>query len=272
MNRKNYLICIDSDGCAIDSMTIKHTACFGPAFIEIWNLNAQNETILKRWNEINLYSLTRGINRFKGLSIILKETAVSDSQEALQSFFQWTELASELSEQALSMHPEFAVNTVFQKAFAWSRLVNRKISELPIPRSFSYVEETIAAAAQYADIAVVSAANKEAVIHEWNCNKLSDYVKFFFAQNDGSKAQCIKKLLEFDYPKEHILMIGDAIGDYHAAKENEIWFYPILTESEELSWKTLKDTFLYKFIQDQFQMDLQHKLIEKMKNNFSYTL
>ena len=38
MVRKEYLICIDSDGCAMDTMNSKHEQCFGPAMIEIWGL------------------------------------------------------------------------------------------------------------------------------------------------------------------------------------------------------------------------------------------
>lgn len=30
----DFLICIDSDGCAIDTMNIKHIRCFGPCFIQ----------------------------------------------------------------------------------------------------------------------------------------------------------------------------------------------------------------------------------------------
>ena len=36
--RKDYLICVDSDGCAIDSMDIKHVRCFGPCLIKEWDL------------------------------------------------------------------------------------------------------------------------------------------------------------------------------------------------------------------------------------------
>ena len=35
---RDYLLCVDSDGCAIDGMTIKHKKCFGPAFIEEFGL------------------------------------------------------------------------------------------------------------------------------------------------------------------------------------------------------------------------------------------
>ena len=70
---KDYLLCVDSDGCAMDTMDIKHFKCFGPCMVEEWGLEKWSDAILQRWNEINLYTMTRGINRFKGLAIALKE-------------------------------------------------------------------------------------------------------------------------------------------------------------------------------------------------------
>lgn len=73
VKRKDFLIGIDSDGCAMDTMDCKHILCFGPCLIPVWELEPWKEWVLRRWNEINLYTMTRGINRFKGLAIILKE-------------------------------------------------------------------------------------------------------------------------------------------------------------------------------------------------------
>ena len=36
---KDFLVCIDSDGCAIDSMNVKHINCFGPCMVVEWNLH-----------------------------------------------------------------------------------------------------------------------------------------------------------------------------------------------------------------------------------------
>ena len=69
--QKDYLICVDSDGCAMDTMDIKHFRCFGPCMVEEWGLEEWATPILNRWNAINLYSGTRGINRFKGLAMAL---------------------------------------------------------------------------------------------------------------------------------------------------------------------------------------------------------
>ena len=71
--QKDYLICVDSDGCAIDTMEIKHHTCFGPCMVEEWGLQQWAQPILARWNDINLYTMTRGINRFKGLAMALAE-------------------------------------------------------------------------------------------------------------------------------------------------------------------------------------------------------
>ena len=71
--KKDFLICVDSDGCAMDTMDIKHIRCFGPCMVEEWELSEWKAPILERWNVINLYSMTRGINRFKGLAMALKE-------------------------------------------------------------------------------------------------------------------------------------------------------------------------------------------------------
>ena len=34
--QKEYLICVDSDGCAMDTMDSKHITCFGPCLIPVW--------------------------------------------------------------------------------------------------------------------------------------------------------------------------------------------------------------------------------------------
>ena len=87
---KDYLVCIDSDGCAIDSMECKHRHCFGPYIIGVWHLEQWKDAILNRWNEINLYSLTRGINRFLGLEMMLREVdGIYCTIDGLSQYSQW---------------------------------------------------------------------------------------------------------------------------------------------------------------------------------------
>ena len=36
-----YLICVDSDGCAMDTMNCKHLQCFGPCMVAEFGLDAR---------------------------------------------------------------------------------------------------------------------------------------------------------------------------------------------------------------------------------------
>ena len=36
--RSDFLVCVDSDGCAMDTMDIKHIRCFGPCMVAEWGL------------------------------------------------------------------------------------------------------------------------------------------------------------------------------------------------------------------------------------------
>ena len=71
--KHDYLICVDSDGCVMDTMNCKHFHCFGPCMVDEWVLDQWKDEILRRWNDINLFQMTRGINRFKGLAMALGE-------------------------------------------------------------------------------------------------------------------------------------------------------------------------------------------------------
>ena len=100
--KKEYLVCVDSDGCAMDTMDIKHIRCFGPCMVKQWKLEPWQDEILKRWNEINLYTMTRGINRFKGLAMALREIDQKYCRiEDLDTLVKWVDTTQELSNDAL---------------------------------------------------------------------------------------------------------------------------------------------------------------------------
>ena len=83
-------------------MNIKHFNCFGPRMVDEWNLENWQEEILKRWNVVNLFSMTRGINRFKGLIMALKEIDVQYKKiEDLESLDNWVSTTNELSNNSL---------------------------------------------------------------------------------------------------------------------------------------------------------------------------
>jgi hypothetical protein len=64
---QEFFIGIDSDGCVFDTMEIKHKECFTPMFIKHFHLQAASKYAREVWDFVNLYSKTRGTNRFPAL-------------------------------------------------------------------------------------------------------------------------------------------------------------------------------------------------------------
>jgi len=63
----DFLVCIDSDGCAFDTMEIKHKECFTPNIINHWGLQAVSKYAREASEFVNLYSKWRGVNRWPAL-------------------------------------------------------------------------------------------------------------------------------------------------------------------------------------------------------------
>jgi len=238
-----YLVCVDSDGCAMDTMNCKHFHCFGPCMVTEWGLEEWRDAILDRWNVINLFSMTRGINRFKGLAMALGEI---DKQykpiPGIAALQHWADTAPALSNDGVikaaaeATDPE--ARAIFEKALSWSRAVNASIVDLPEELKVPYrgAKEGLAAAHAFADVAMVSSANRDAVEEEWGKFGLLAYTDIVLAQDVGSKAHCIGEMLKFGYDPKKVLMVGDAPGDCDAAEKNGVWYYPILVNHEKESW------------------------------------
>lgn len=270
--KKQYLICVDSDGCAMDTMDIKHIKCFGPCMVEVWNLEQWSDEILKRWNDINLYTMTRGVNRFKGLALILREIQEQYCEiEDLETLEKWVEQSDELSNNALKQAIEKAGSISLKKALQWSNYTNESINALPEEekKPFEGVKEALEYAHQYADIAIVSSANLQAVEDEWNLYGLSQYVDILCAQNLGSKAYCIEQLLKNGYEKNNVLMIGDAPGDLKAAKANGVLYYPILVRREKESWEEFQNIAVSNLVNGKYAGKYQDEKEQEFYKNLA---
>lgn len=243
--KKDWLICVDSDGCAMDTMDIKHIRCFGPCMVTEWGLEAWQDDILTRWNEVNLYTITRGINRFRGLALALSEVNERYRPiEGVAELVNWAQNSPELSndalQRAIAENPE---SIVLKKALSWSKAVNVAITALPEEEKlpFEKVKEALAFAHERADVAIVSSANLDAVLEEWEKHGLLEHTDIVLAQNAGSKAFCIGELLKKGYDPDKTLMCGDAQGDLKAAESNGVFYYPILVRREKESWEEFMD-------------------------------
>ena len=241
--KHDYLVCVDSDGCVMDTMNCKHFHCFGPCMVTEWGLEDWKDEILDRWNVINLFSMTRGINRFKGLAMALGE--INEKYKPIEgiAYLQhWADTAPALSNDGVAKAAADAENAeakrVFEKALSWSKAVNAAIVELPEELKVPYngAKEGLAAAHTFADVAMVSSANRDAVEEEWGKFGLLEHTDIVLAQDIGSKAACIAEMLKFGYELNKVVMIGDAPGDCDAAEKNGVYYYPILVNHEKASW------------------------------------
>ena len=269
--KKEYLVCVDSDGCAMDTMDIKHIRCFGPCMVKQWKLEPWQDEILKRWNEINLYTMTRGINRFKGLAMALREIDQKYCRiEDLDTLVKWVDTTQELSNDALKAAIERNAGSIsLGEALAWSNAVNKAITELPDEekKPFGNVKEALEYAHRYADVAIVSSANKGAVLEEWERYGLLEHTDIVLAQDAGTKAFCIGELLKYGYDQEKVLMCGDAPGDLKAAEQNGVYYYPILVRHEAESWKEFMEQGLGYLLNGSYgEGYLKMKIQEFMEN------
>lgn len=242
MKNRDYLLCLDSDGCVMDTMNIKHIKCFGPSIIKKWNLYEWEDKILERWNVINLFTKTRGINRFRGLALVLEE--INDKYtniENIESLLNWINTTSEFSNNSLKVECDKTDDICLKKVLEWSIAVNKQIDELKDEEKqhFNGVVEALGKVSEFADIVVLSSANYEAIIEEWGNYNLLKNVDGIFSQEAGSKEYCVSELLKKGYKKEKIIVVGDSLGDYEAAKNNNVFFYPVLVNKEEKSWREL---------------------------------
>ena len=268
--RKTYLVCVDSDGCAMDTMDIKHITCFGPCMVAEWGLEAWREAILTRWNEINLYTLTRGINRFKGLAQALAEIHTAYTPiDGVDALCRWADTAPELSNGALEALIADGAHPIFDKALAWSVTVNAAIRSLPESevKPFPLAREALAFAHERADVAIVSSANRGAVLEEWERHGLLPHTDVVLTQNDGSKAYCIGELLKKGYAPDHVLMCGDAPGDLAAAQKNGVFYYPILVRQEAASWQEFMDAGFAHLLDGTFGGAYQDRKIAQFNEN-----
>ena len=243
VKKHDYLVCVDSDGCVMDTMNCKHFNCFGPCMVDEWELGEWKDAILERWNVINLFSMTRGINRFKGLAMALGEIhAQYKPITGIEALQHWADTAPALSNDAVAKAAAEATDPdaklVFEKALSWSKAVNVAIVALDESLKVPYVgaKEGLAAAHAFADVAMVSSANRDAVEEEWGKFGLLEHTDIVLAQDVGSKAACIKEMLKFGYDLDKVIMVGDAPGDCDAAEKNGVHYYPILVNHEKESW------------------------------------
>jgi phosphoglycolate phosphatase-like HAD superfamily hydrolase len=267
--KKEFFVGIDSDGCAFDTMEIKHKECFIPNIIKHWDLQAVSKYAREAAEFVNLYSKWRGINRFPALLMVfdlLADRAEVQRRGAalpeVPSLRKWVETESKLGNPALKAIVEETKDPVLTKTLAWSAAVNAAIEDMVygVP-PFPYVRESLVALGQQADAIVVSATPCEALQREWAEHDIAKHCAVICGQEQGKKEEHLRVAASDGYPKDHVLMIGDAPGDLKAARANGLLFYPISPGREEESWQRFHEEALEKFFRETYAGDYETRLI-----------
>ena len=271
---KKFLIGIDSDGCAFDTMEIKHKECFIPKIIKNWNLQAVSKYARETAEFVNLYSKWRGLNRFPALIKVFDLLADREEVKSrgfklpeITSLRNWVETETKLGNPALEKKVKETDDPILKITLEWTRAVNETIADLVhgVP-PYPYVRESLAKAQADAQLIVVSQTPTEALEREWAEHDLVKYLKVIAGQEMGSKGECLGYAKAAGkYQDDQVLMIGDAPGDLKAAQANRGLFYPINPSDEERSWQRFYDEAFAKFINGQYQGAYEAELIAEFE-------
>jgi len=265
-----FLVGIDSDGCAFDTMEIKHKECFIPNIIKFWNLQPVSKYAREAGEFVNLYSKWRGINRWPALLMVfdLLEERPEVNKRGVripkaEPLREWVEKETKLSNDTLKALVQVGSDPVLKNGLAWSEAVNKTIEDIVhgVP-PFPFVRESLDKLAEVADLVVVSATPGEALRREWEEHDIAQYVKVIAGQEMGSKKEHLALAIKAGgYSPNHVLMIGDAPGDLQAAKVNHALYYPINPGDEDDSWQRFYEQAYGRFLNGTYAGGYEAKLI-----------
>ncbi len=260
--KSKFFVGIDSDGTVFDSMNPKHFDAFIPAAKEIWGFGGHESDFETVWNKVNLYSKTRGVNRFAALDMVLKRFSdrfVPEKYDEHLSLFIGSGHA--LSEKSLVEFNKEINSPFLYEVIKWSKLSDELFEQCENRKDlFEGIKDIIQAMSQKADIMIVSAAASKGLYSDWNEAGLMDFVSMGAGQDLGGK----DKQLAFachKYPVGHTILLGDAPGDYEAAQKNNALFFPIIPGSENASWKRFIEEGFDRFLAETYSGEYQDKLI-----------
>jgi phosphoglycolate phosphatase-like HAD superfamily hydrolase len=270
-----FFIGIDSDGCAFDTMEIKHKECFAPNTIKHWNLQAVSKYARQAAEFVNLYSKWRGINRWPALvmvfdllrerdEVIRRKVAIPEAR-SLRAFIEQDKYphSNDGLKAYMQDHPG---DPELERGLAWTTGVNASVADMVhgVP-PYPYVRESLEAMQDKADMIVVSATPCAALEKEWHEHDMAQYVRVIAGQEMGKKAIHLQLAAAGKYSPDNILMIGDAPGDMRAAKANNTLFYPINPGAEEQSWKRFFEESMARFFQGTYAGEYEASLIAEFE-------
>jgi len=265
----DYFVGIDSDGCVFDTMEIKQKECFCPCFIKHFGLQAASKYAREAWIFVNLYSKTRGCNRFLAVQrtlSLMKDWSVFRDRgldiRGVPELDAWLQEETKLGNPTLEAKVKATGSEALKRILAWSKEVNQRIADMVygVP-PFPGVRESLAKVQGKATMIVVSQTPVEALVREWQEHHIDGFVDCIAGQEAGTKGEHLQYATRGLYDARRVLMIGDAHGDVKAASAVSALFYPIVPGDEEASWQRFHTEALGKFFDGSYAGAYQKKLL-----------
>jgi len=267
--KHEYLVAIDSDGCAFDTMEIKHKECFIPNIVKFWDLQPVSKYARAAAEFVNLYSKWRGVNRFPALLMafdLLNDWPEVQKRQVIipdvPSLREWVDRETKLGNPVLQAEVDRTSDKILTQALDWSVAVNETVADIvhDVP-PFPFVRESLEKISEWADIIVCSATPYEALRREWEEHDIAKFTRVIAGQEMGSKKEHINLASENKYKIENVLMIGDAPGDMKAARGNDAKFFPINPGHEEVSWEKFYTEAANKFRDGSYDKNYEDQLV-----------
>lgn len=270
-NTLQTFVALDSDGCVVDTMAAKQHGFLQPLMVKTLGLERDAERLyLACADYVNLYSVTRGISRFKAILLnfetynqhpeVLSAGLPLIPTEALKAFVEsGLPLGNPALTQWLAEHP----SPFLEKILAWSLAVNEAIvsSGATFP-AYEGARKALQNLQGRSEAGIVSQSPEAVLREDWGRQGVLEYVQHIAGQELGLKVAQLTALTDGRYPREKVIMIGDAPGDLEAARAFGCRFYPILPGREEESWERFNNGVYEAFATGAYSAEAEAAFIE----------
>jgi phosphoglycolate phosphatase-like HAD superfamily hydrolase len=258
--RHSSFVGVDSDGCVFDTMNVKQREHFHPLVIRFWGLEACAAEFKACAEFVNMYSKSRGSNRFPALLRTFELLHAHPGLRgrgaelpALDALRAYVSSGLPLGNPSLKAEAERTGDPELCRLLAWSLAINADIDARmrPVP-PFPSARRALERMRALSDVIVVSQTPEEALVKEWQLHGIDGLVSFIAGQELGPKSEHLRLAASGKYAPDRVLLIGDATGDLAAAQRAGALFYPVVPGAEEESWRRFCDEAYDRFLAGSF--------------------
>jgi len=257
---KDFLVCIDTDGCVLDNMSAKQMLVFHPFFMDMNNLRCIESFFRLHCEHHNLWGTTRGCDRYLAiqatLGSLLQDPAgkrtidadwIRELKTSVDGYINWVRStkASFGIPSLKKYHEANGLDYNITRLLSWSEAVDRSFAFTTLKmQPFPGVRETIEYLAERADILVVSGTPYSDLADWWTFQDMTKYIKAIASKEMGSKDVHIKVVKEAgSYADDNVIMCGDGGADLTSVQKNKGLFFPTPAGAEAKAWQEARLVF-----------------------------